>query len=95
MIKAEDIKMMEAQLNAAIDEAIASNGTKESPAVDDLMANFTGPGTGLYWDAANRKLCIAEGHCLDENGYVVDPRDVTGPATGLEYRNGRVVKANV
>lgn len=59
MIKAEDIKMMEAQLNAAIDETIASNGTKESSAVDNLMANFT------------------------------------GPATGLEYRNGRVVKANV
>lgn len=92
MIKEKDIKMMEAQINEAIDESIKTNGNPDSPAVDALISEFTGPGTGLVWNAGNRTLTIAKGYCLDEDGNVVNPVDITGPATGLEYRDGRVVK---
>ena len=80
------------KINAAIDDAMANNGTQDSPAVDELISYYTGPGTGLYWNTGERKLCIAKGWCEDEEGNIVDPTACTGPATGLEYRDGKVRK---
>lgn len=92
MINLNDIKKLEAEINAAIDEAIKTNGKPESPAVDALISEYTGPATNLCWNMAARKLSIANGCTIDESGNVVNPKDVTGPATGLEYRDGHVVK---
>lgn len=90
MLNVKDIPKYTAEIRAAIDEAIASYGTPNSPAVDELVAKYTGPATGLWWDAGKKSLFIAKGWCEDEDGNIVDPVECTGPATGLEYRDGKV-----
>ena len=85
MLNVKDIEKYTAEINAAIDASGA-----DSDAAIDLIAEYTGPETGLWWNAGDRKLCIAKGWCEDEDGNIVDPVECTGPATGLEFRNGKV-----
>lgn len=85
-MKVSDIAKGTKKINAAIAEA----GTRDNEKVDDLIAFYTGPATGLYWNEGECKLMIAKGWCEDEDGNIVDPFECTGPATGLEYRDGKV-----
>lgn len=82
----KDIETGTKKINAAIAEA----GTRDNEKVDDLIAHYTGPATGLYWSEGDCKLKIAEDWCEDEDGNIVNPYECTGPATGLEYRDGKV-----
>lgn len=47
MLNAKDLPEYTNKINAAIDDAMANNGTQDSPAVDELISYYTGPGTGL------------------------------------------------
>ena len=51
MLNVKDLLKYTNKINAAIDDAMANNGTQDSPAVDELISYYTGPGT-----AGNRSL---------------------------------------
>lgn len=85
MLNVKDLDRYNAEINAVIDASGA-----DSDKAMDIIAEYTGPETGLWWNQGDRKLCIAKGWCEDEDGNIVDPVECTGPATGLEYRNGKV-----
>lgn len=46
MLNVKDLPEYTNKINAAIDDAMANNGTQDSPAVDELISYYTGPGTG-------------------------------------------------
>ena len=54
MLNVKDLSEYTNKINAAIDDAMANNGTQDSPAVDELISYYTGPGTGLYWNTGER-----------------------------------------
>lgn len=57
MLNVKDLPEYTNKINAAIDDAMANNGTQDSPAVDELISYYTGPGTGLeYRDGKVRKV---------------------------------------
>lgn len=85
MLNVKDLDRYNAEINAIIDTYGA-----DSDKAMEIFSEYTGPETGLYWNKADRKLCITKGWCEDEDGNIVDPVECTGPATGLEYRNGKV-----
>ena len=55
MLNVKDLSEYTNKINAAIDDAMANNGTQDSPAVDELISYYTGPGTGLYWNTVTEK----------------------------------------
>lgn len=44
MLNVKDLPEYTNKINAAIDDAMANNGTQDSPAVDELISYYTGPG---------------------------------------------------
>lgn len=89
MINKNKIPEMEAEIQALI----AKRGKAECKEVEDLVAVYTGPGTGLVWVEETGKLELAEGYIFDNDGNVVRLDDVTGPGTGMVYKDGKLVPA--
>lgn len=63
------------ELEAKIAAAIATDGSDETPGVENLINEITGPGTGLIYtpgpDGAPGNLKIADGWMADANGNIV------------------------
>lgn len=86
----KQIKEFEARIQRAIEEA----GTDETPEIERMLQEVTGPGVGLIYNPETRKLRLANGWIFDNDGNVVRLDDVTGPGTGMIYRDGKLVKAD-
>ena len=78
-------------LEARSKEMIATEGTDESQKVEALVQRVTGPAAGLIYDPDTGHLNLAEGYIFDNAGNVVILDDVTGPGTGMVYRDGKLV----
>lgn len=89
MINRREIPEMEARIK----EMIATEGTDESQKVEALVQRVTGPAAGLIYDPDTGHLNLAEGYIFDSAGNVVLLDDVTGPGTGMVYRDGKLVPA--
>ena len=93
MYNKKDIGLLEAKITAAI----AADGSDETPGVENLISEITGPSTGLIYtpgpDGAPGSLHLAEGWIFDNYGNIVRLEDVAGPGTGMVYRDGKLVKA--
>lgn len=72
---------------------IAKMGTSECKEVENLIDIYTGPAVGLTWDEDTEKLELAEGYIFDNDGNIVLLDDVTGPGTGMIYKDGKLVPA--
>lgn len=85
------------ELEAKIAAAIATDGSDETPGVENLINEIAGPGTGLIYRPGPcgipGSLELAEGYIYDNDGNIVMLDDVTGPATGMIYRDGKLVQA--
>ena len=80
-----------AEMEVKIKEMIAAEGTDESQKVEELVQQVTGPAAGLIYDPETGHLNLAEGYIFDNTGNVVLLDDVTGPGTGMVYRDGKLV----
>lgn len=93
MYNKKDIGLLEVKITATI----ASEGGDETPGVEKLINEITGPSTGLVYQpgpgGSPGSLHLAEGWIFDNDGNIVRLEDATGPATGMVYRNGKLVKA--
>lgn len=89
MINRKEISEMEARIK----EMIAAEGTDESQKVEELVQQVTGPAAGLIYDPDTGCLNLAEGYIFDNAGNVVLLDDVTGPGTGMVYRDGKLIPA--
>ena len=76
-----------------IKEIIAKMGTPECKEVENLIDIYTGPAAGLTWNEDAEKLELAEGYIFDNDGNIVPLDDVTGPGTGMVYKDGKLVPA--
>lgn len=72
---------------------IAKMGTSECKEVENLIDIYTGPAVGLTWDEDTEKLELAEGYIFDNDENIVLLDDVTGPGTGMIYKDGKLVPA--
>lgn len=70
-----DIPKLEAEIKAMI----KAEGSDETPGVEELVQNYTGPATGLIYNTKTGKLELAEGWMFDVNGDIVMLDDITGP----------------
>ena len=70
-------------LEEKIATAIAVDGSDETPGVENLINEFTGPSTGLIYKPGDNgtpgHLIVAEGWIVDNNGNIIKPDDVYGP----------------
>lgn len=93
MYNKKDIATLESKIAAAI----AADGSDETPGVENLISEITGPSTGLVYTpgpgGSPGSLHLAEGWIFDNEGNIVKLEDVTGPGTGMIYRDGKLVKA--
>lgn len=89
MMNRNEIPAAEAKIKAEI----AERGTSECKEVEALIDTYIGPATGLVWDEDTEKLELAEGYIFDNDGNVVLLDDVTGPGTGMIYKDGKLVPA--
>ncbi len=76
-----------------IKEIIAKMGTSECEEVENLIDIYTGPAVGLTWNEDAGKLELAEGYIFDNDGNIVPLDDVTGPGTGMVYKDGKLMPA--
>lgn len=89
MINRREIPAAEAKIKAEI----AERGTAECKEVEALIDTYTGPAVGLVWIEDAKKLELAEGYIFDNDGNVVLLDDVTGPGTGMIYKDGKLMPA--
>ncbi len=89
MINRREIPAAEAKIKAKI----AERGTAECKEVEALIDTYTGPAVGLVWNEDAEKLELAEGYIFDDDGNIVPLDDVTGPGTGMIYKDGKLVPA--
>ena len=89
MINKREIPEMEMKIKAEI----AERGTAECKEVENLIDIYTGPAVGLTWDEDTEKLELAEGYIFGNDGNIVLLDDVTGPGTGMIYKDGKLVPA--
>ncbi len=85
------------EFEAKIAAAIKEDGTDESQRVEDMVAEITGPQTGLIYtpgpDGAPGTLSPADGWDYDADGNLIDVDRLTGPGTGKVFRDGHIVDA--
>lgn len=85
------------ELEAKIAAAIAADGSDETPGVENLVEEITGPQNGLIYkpgpNGAPGHLVVAEGWAPDAAGNIVKLEDVNGPGTGKVCHDGKIVDA--
>ena len=74
-----DIPKLEAEIKALI----KAEGSDETPGVEALVQEYTGPSTGLIYNTETGKLELAEGYVFDANGDVALLDDITGPGVEM------------
>lgn len=84
-----DIPKLEAEIKALI----KAEGSDETKAVEDLVAEYVSPNTGLIYNTKTGKLKLAEGYVFDANGDIVLLDNIANPGTGMIYKDGKLVPA--
>ena len=86
MYNVKDLPELEAKLVEAY--KVRNDSDEQGEAFDELIQKITGPSTGLSFNDETLKLEIEESFLPDVNGNILNIYKHTGPATGMEVRDG-------